>query len=381
MAFNAQKLALIKPRAKSCYERWIESEGVSVVEGFGVSDVRHLSLSRWHRLGCDGAYLRLHGIDGSTGAYVGRIAPGTTTEPERHLYEKVIYIIHGEGVAEFQQRGRVPQSIAWKAGSLFAPPLNATHRLINHGKEPALFLAVTTAPMILDHFHNEQFIFQSDFAFVERYDGEDGYFDDNGRRYLAGNGRQWIWETNFISDACKVALDAQRQKRAGVHATQFEIADNTLVGELGESPVGRSYPAQVRGGGAVIVVLRSEGYSLIWPKHAGRRPYENGCGDRVVRINWQSGSIFSPPAGWFHQHFNTGPSAALYLSLRCDSQKFPLGARVAPLRMAVYTSVEAEGMAGEPDRSDREIQRLYGAELARRGIALDADYAAAANQD
>ena len=82
------------------------------------------------------------------------------TEPEKHLYEKVIYIIQGEGVAEFQQRGRVPQSIKWKTGSLFSPPLNSTHRLINYGKIPALFVAVTTAPMVLDHFHNERICLQ-----------------------------------------------------------------------------------------------------------------------------------------------------------------------------------------------------------------------------
>ena len=165
MASNSQKLILAKPRAKTFYERWMEKEGVPIVEGFGVTDVRRIPLRPWSRLGCDGAYLQLRGLEGITGVYVGRIAPGTMTEPEKHLYEKVIYIIQGEGVAEFQQRGRVPQSIRWKTGSLFSPPLNCTHRLINDSETPAIFVAVTTAPMVLDHFHNEQFVFNSDFAF------------------------------------------------------------------------------------------------------------------------------------------------------------------------------------------------------------------------
>ena len=164
MDSNVRRVGIAVARAKTYYERWMEKEGVPIVEGFGVTDVRRISLQPWSRLGCDGAYLQLRGLEGITGVYIGRIAPGTMTEPEKHLYEKVIYIIQGEGVAEFQQRGRVPQSIKWKTGSLFSPPLNSTHRLINYAKTPALFVAVTTAPMVLDHFHNEQFVFNSDFV-------------------------------------------------------------------------------------------------------------------------------------------------------------------------------------------------------------------------
>jgi oxalate decarboxylase/phosphoglucose isomerase-like protein (cupin superfamily) len=263
MASSKDGFLLLRPRAKTYYERWMESEGVPIVEGFGVGDVRRIALKPWRRLGCDGAYLQLRGLEGITGVYLGRIASGTMTEPEKHLYEKVIYIIRGEGVAEFQQRGRVPQSISWRAGSLFSPPLNATHRMINQGSEPATFIAVTTAPMVLDHFHNEEFVFNSDFAFADRYDGEDDYFEVSDQRYLAANNRQWVWETNFIPDARRAPIDAQEQKGAGVNITQFEIAHNTLIGHLADWPVGRYHKAHYHGGGAVLVMLRSEGYSLM----------------------------------------------------------------------------------------------------------------------
>jgi mannose-6-phosphate isomerase-like protein (cupin superfamily) len=381
MVSNVQKLVMVKPRAKTCYERWMEREGVPIVERFGVSDVQGLSLGRWNRLGCDGAYLQFRGMDGVTGAYLGKISGGTMTEPENHLYEKVIYIIEGEGVAEFQQRGRVPQSISWKTGSLFSAPLNATHRLINHSKKPAFFLAVTTAPMILDHFHNEQFVFNSEFAFSDRYDGEDDYFNVGEQRYLAANNPQWVCETNFIPDACKAALDGQRQKRAGVKITQLEIAKNTLVGQFAEWPVGRYHKAQDHGGGGVVVILRSQGYSLMWPKEWGTRPYEEGHGERVVRINWQAGSIFSPPTNWYHQHFNTGTETAVPLALRCESHKFPLGMRVAPVRADVHASVKTSETLINYEDEDPEIRRAYDAELAKRGIVPDMNYAAAGNQD
>ncbi|HEY7168207.1 MAG TPA: cupin domain-containing protein [Candidatus Binatia bacterium] len=381
MASNQRKLVIARPRAKTFYERWLQGEGIPVVEGFGVGDLRRLPFRPWKRLGCEGAYLQLRGLEGITGVYAGRLAPGVMTEPEKHLYEKIIYIVEGDGVAEFQQQGRVPQAIRWSAGSLVSAPLNTMHRLINQSNESAIFLAVTTAPMILDHFHNESFVFNSDFAFSDRYDGEDDYFEPGDERYLASNNRQWIWDTNFIPDARRETVDAQEQKGAGVNITQFEIAGNTLIGHLAEWPVGRYHKAHYHGGGAVLVILRSEGYSLMWPNEWGTRPYENGYGDRVIRIDWSTGSVFSPPTNWFHQHFNTGPEPALQLALRCGSHKFPLGIRVAAIRAGVYTSVTQGGTLIEYSDEDPEIRRAYQRELARKGIRPDMNYPMAVNQD
>ena len=374
-------IGLARPRSKTCYERWMEKEGVSIVEGFGVTDVKNLTLKPWSRIGGEGAYLQLRGLEGISGVYIGKIAPGSSTQPERHLYEKVIYVLEGEGVAEIQQRDRVPQSIQWRPGSLFSPPMNTLHRLINYSAEPALYLAVTTAPMAFDHYHNERFIFNSEFSFNERYDGEQGYFEPSSERYLASNNRQWIWETNFIPDARAAVIDAQEQKGAGVNITQFEMSNNTLIGHLAEWPVGRYHKAHFHGGGAVLVVLRSEGYSLMWPNHLGTRPYENGFGDEVVRVDWMPGSVFSPPTNWFHQHFNTGKEPALQLALRCGSQKFPLGIRVAAIRAGVYTSVKKGGTLIEYDDEDPAIRRTYESELAGKGIAPNRDFDAAANDD
>jgi len=370
-----------RPRAKTYYERFIEKESVPVIDGFGVTDVRRVQLKPWKRLGCDGAYLQLRGLEGITGVYVGKVGAGVSTEPERHLYEKIIYILDGEGVAEIQQRDRVPQNLQWQTGSLFSPPMNALHRLINYSDEPALFLAVTTAPMALDHYHNEQFVFNSDFAFHDRYDAEDNYFTPRNERYLATNNRQWVWETNFIPDARKATIDAQEQKGTGVNLTQFEISNNTLIGHLAEWPVGRYHKAHFHGGGAVLVILRSQGYSLMWPNHLGTHPYESGFGDQVVRVDWVPGSVFSPPTNWFHQHFNTGSEPALQLALRCGSQKFPLGIRVAAIRAGVYTSVKKGGTLIEYGDEDPAIRATYETELAKHGIAPDMNYDAAANDD
>jgi oxalate decarboxylase/phosphoglucose isomerase-like protein (cupin superfamily) len=381
MEANTRRIGIARPRAKTYYERWMEREGIPVVEGFGIADVRRINLGQWKRLGCQGAYLQLRGLEGITGVYIGKLAAGASLEPEKHLYEKIFYIVQGQGVVEIQQRDRVPQAVAWQSGSLFSPPLNTLHRLINHGSEPAIFLAVTTAPLVLDHFHNDQFVFKNDFAFNDRYDGEADYFEQGSERYLATNNRQWVWETNYIGDTKKAQIDQQQQKGAGVALTQFEIADNSLIGHLAEWPVGRYHKAHYHGGGAVLMILRSEGYSLMWPNDLGTRPYESGHGDKVVRVDWAPGSVFSPPTNWFHQHFNTGAESALQLALRCGSHKFPLGIRVAPIRAGVYTSVNQGGTLIEYEDEDPRIRATYEEELRAKGIALDMSYAAAANDD
>src|SRR5205814_1326054 len=60
------KIGAARPRARTYYERFMEKEGVPVVDGYGVSDVRNLQLKPWKRLGCQGAYLQLRGLEGIT---------------------------------------------------------------------------------------------------------------------------------------------------------------------------------------------------------------------------------------------------------------------------------------------------------------------------
>ena len=85
MDSNVRNIQSARARQRTYYERFMEKEGVPVVEGFGVTDVRNLPLKTWKRLGCDGAYLQLRGLEGITGVYVGKLAPGATSPPERHL--------------------------------------------------------------------------------------------------------------------------------------------------------------------------------------------------------------------------------------------------------------------------------------------------------
>ena len=56
--------------------------------------------------------------------------------------------------------------------------------------------------------------------------------------------------------------------------------------------------------------MKSKGFVLVWPERYGPHPYQDGHGDKVAKMNWKPGSIYSPygeggmHGNSFHQHFN-----------------------------------------------------------------------------
>ncbi|MBI2349479.1 MAG: hypothetical protein HYV05_12605 [Deltaproteobacteria bacterium] len=352
------------------YESWIRQEGVPVIEGYGV-DVAQVALGPWPRRGGRGAFVQLRGMEGVTGMEVVEIPPGKALEPDRHLYEKVFYVVEGLGSTEVWQQEQSKRFFEWGPGSLFAPPLNCWHRLINGGRQRALLAAVTNAPMIMDLFHNSDFIFNCPYQFQDRYAGEENYFAIGQKRYTVGRGN--YWDTNFIADVATASIDSHEWKAAGGGFTGFEIAGNVLVGHLVEWPVGKYHKAHYHGAGAVLFILKSEGYTIMWPNELGIHPYRDGHGDQVVRVDWKPGTAFGPPSGWFHQHFNTGREQARQLALRNGSKRHKMGFYVAAQKRdgGVFISIKDGGTLIEYEDEDPEIRRIYEAEIRKKEVALD----------
>ena len=88
------------------YHQWMAHEGLPVVIGHGVEDVRELPLSPWRRTGGKGSFIHLYGMEGSSGMYVGEIPPGGALHPEKHMYEEVIVILEGNGADRGLAGGR-----------------------------------------------------------------------------------------------------------------------------------------------------------------------------------------------------------------------------------------------------------------------------------
>lgn len=356
---------------KTAYFKWMARQDIPVIDGYGVEDVRDIPTSPWARTGGNAAFVNLYGMEGVTGMYIGEIPAGGALEPERHFYEEVICILDGQGATEIWQDGGRKQMFEWGPWGLFAAPLNTWHRLLNGGRTPVKFLAVTNAPVVMDMIHNEEFIFNCPYNFSDRYSGADGFFNQGLKRYESG--MQHIWETNFITDIQSATIDKREVKGAGVSITQFELAGNSLIGHLAQWPAGRYHKAHFHGPGAILLGLQSSGFVLLWSKELGIRPFEAGRDEDVVEIKWKAGSVYCPPGGWFHQHFNTGSQSARHLALRYGSRIHPIGFKIADKRSedGVYIDVNKGGTLIEYADEDPHIRRHYEEELKTTGVSSE----------
>jgi oxalate decarboxylase/phosphoglucose isomerase-like protein (cupin superfamily) len=111
----------------------------------------------------------------------------------------------------------------------------------------------------------------------------------------------------------------------------------------------------------------------MWPQEAGIRPYKNGNAGKVVRVNWREGSVFSPPSGWFHQHFNTGKEPARQLAFRFsgESGKYLLGVWRAINKEGVRISIREGGTLIEYEDEDPQIRKDFLAAVQRAGVGME----------
>ncbi len=299
----------------SAYQTFIDSEGIPNITGFAVDDVRAVEVEPWARLDCLGAYINLDGNAGTNDCYVAEIPAGGKMAPEKHLFEENIYVLRGRGATLVGDDPNSRTSFEWKEGSVFSIPLNVWHQHLNgSGSESARFLAVTTLPLILNFFHNQEFIFSNPFVFEDRM-GDSRQFQGEGFMYTGGSGRVNVWETNFIPDIDSFTTFSWKERGAGGSSVMFELAGNTQAAHVSQFPVGTYKKAHRHGPGAHVVIVSGDGYSLLWPP-------EGSVPDDVIRIDWKRGGLIVPPNNWFHQHFNGGAAPARYLAFRWGSQKY-----------------------------------------------------------
>src|SRR3990172_3399520 len=162
---------------KQVYEDWMEKEGIPVYRAFaGIEDLTELPRRPWARLGGSGTFIEMEGTKQVRSLlYVAEIPASGALEPEKHLYDELIYVLRGRGLSEGWQEGQPKRTFEWGEGSLFAIPLNASHRLVNGGREPALLFAITSAPLVMNALRNLEFIFNCDYNFTDRYTGKADY--------------------------------------------------------------------------------------------------------------------------------------------------------------------------------------------------------------
>jgi oxalate decarboxylase/phosphoglucose isomerase-like protein (cupin superfamily) len=285
------------------YLRWVRGEGLDIIGAHYVPNLHTVELKPWPRRDAAGVYINHEASRTSNDCYVCEIGPGKKLPPQRQLYEEMIMVLSGRGSTSVWNDAGKRVTFEWKAGALFAIPLNAWHQHFNgSGKEPARYVAVTNAPSVVNLYEEPEFVFNTPHDFKSRFSGEPDYFAAKGEQ------KGLLLETNFVADAVNLPLISAKERGAGGGHIRFNMAKGSMNSHISQFPVGTYKKAHSHGPGAHVIILNGEGFSLMWPE-----------GDEPRRYEWHVGSMIVPPAGWFHQHFNTGTTPARYLAFKHES--------------------------------------------------------------
>jgi oxalate decarboxylase/phosphoglucose isomerase-like protein (cupin superfamily) len=335
---------------RTAYERWCDDQGIPVIRGFHIPDLTRVELGPWPAMGGHGAFVELDGTEETNGAYVHRLDAGESGEWQKRMFEELFYVASGTGVTEVRTPTGSITTCKWRKGSVFAVPLNFAYRHI--AIDGALFYCVNSAPMVMNLFHSDRFVFENPFTEFDRFDGSEDFFSSEGKFWARKDGAT-IWETNLVEDVRALELPLLEGRGAGGTNLCFELADGTVVAHTSEFPPGTYKKAHRHGPGAHVVMLSGSGYTLLW---------KDTLAD-LVDIPWRENAIIVPPNNWWHQHFNIGDGPARYLAMRWGSWKH----RLNHLHDGVITDRRAGGNQIEYDDEDPRIREMFDTRRAELG--------------
>jgi len=143
------------------------------------------------------------------------------------------------------------------------------------------------------------------------------------------------------------------------------LSDNAMQVHVSEFEVGTYKRAHRHGPGSHVLVLGGIGYTLMWtevPQYSGA--------PQQVRVDWTEGSLFVPPDRWFHQHFNSGGTAAKYMATTWIGGKYfvkALGGGGRTHRLNNVSFRKGGNMIDYPDE-DPMIRAMFDQELTKSGV-------------
>ena len=127
----------------------------------------------------------------------------------------------------------------------------------------------------------------------------------------------------------------------------IHMSGSVMLAHVSQFPVGRYKKAHRHGPGAHVFLLDSTGYTLMWNE-----------GEKPERYDWHEGTCISPPAGTWHQHYNTGNEPCKFVALHAN------------------TAVQREEKGVEQiefEEVDESMKRMYAEECAKNGVKVDMD--------
>ena len=226
---------------------------------------------------------------------------------EKHLYEEIYLVVEGRGTTEvWLDKDSKRHVFEWQKGSLFSIPVNAWHRIVNASSAPALLLAGTTAPNLMNLINNVDAIFNCPYEFRDRFSGADDFYkykDDIEPDPVRGLAMR---RTNFIPDVVNCDLPLDNRRSPGWRRVEPFMTGNTFYLWIGQHENGRYSKAHAHTSAAVLICLKGKGYTYTWPERYGVTPWKDGHADKIKRVDYEPvGMVSAAPGGarWYHQHF------------------------------------------------------------------------------
>ena len=133
------------------YEEWRKREGVPLVGGVYIKDMKAVEVGAWPRKG-DGVNGTLCYLDGDDEGdeHIVELPPGSSTAPLRHMYTEATYVVSGHGSTSIWRDKGPKQTFEWGPGSYFVLPTNAWHQFFNASlSRSARWFSVTDLPQLM----------------------------------------------------------------------------------------------------------------------------------------------------------------------------------------------------------------------------------------
>lgn len=302
--------AATKPRRVGAYDQWMRSIGIPVYEGHHVEDVRTVELGWWEARKCKAAFLHLKGMEGVSEARIVEIPPGGQMPPLKLAVGELVYVLQGEGTASVWNEVEGTRKIfEWSERSLFHIPRHIHHQIFNgSGSKPVRLLHYNYLPVAMSVVPDPDFFFNNKYTSTLKLSDDDSMYSDVQEVVSSGPQGSPIgsyWVGNFFPDLADWdRLKAFRERGAGGTAVFMRFPDAEMGAHMSVFPPGLYKKAHKHGPGRVIVIPKGEGYSMLWKEG----------GEKIV-CPWHEATVFVPPEGWYHQHFNSGAGGARYLAL------------------------------------------------------------------
>jgi hypothetical protein len=282
-------------------------KGVPIIGGAFVQDVRTEPLGHWQRKDCKGAICTFSD-QMVADAYIAEIDPGKSTKPQRQLYEEIITVAAGRGAtsvwydgsgqADFRMGARL--DLRDSSQRLVSALQRQRHRALPlfRADQPAGRLrALPRSGIYLQHGLHVQRPLRSRRSRVLFQRRK--IFHRILRRHSP-----FQFHSRHPQDQSRAARKARQGHAQHVHP----YVRRAMLAHVSQFPVGRYKKAHRHGPGAHVFLLDSTGYTLMWNE-----------GEKTAALRLARRDGISPPAGTWHQHYNTGAQPCKFVALHANT--------------------------------------------------------------